>query len=42
MATVQVSKLKPNEVAELACTYATLILHDEDIDINGIQKAYIR
>jgi large subunit ribosomal protein LP1 len=35
MATVPVNKLPPNEVAELACTYAALILHDEDIEING-------
>ncbi len=35
MATVPVKNLKPNEVAELACTYAALILHDEDIDISG-------
>lgn len=35
MASVAVKNLKPNEVAELACTYAALILHDEGIDING-------
>lgn len=36
MATVPTKNLKANEVAELACTYAALILHDEGIDINGI------
>ena len=30
MASVEVSKLSNQEVAELACTYAALILHDED------------
>jgi hypothetical protein len=38
MATVPLNNLKPNEVAELACTYAALILHDEDIEINGTSK----
>ena len=30
MASVEVSKLSQQEVAELACTYAALILHDDD------------
>lgn len=38
MATVPLKNLQPHEVAELACTYAALILHDEDIDINGTGK----
>lgn len=35
MAHVEVSKLGPQELAELACTYAALILHDDGQDITG-------
>ncbi len=35
MAHVEVSKLSSQELAELACTYATLILHDDGQDITG-------
>jgi hypothetical protein len=35
MAHVEVSKLAPQELAELACTYAALILHDDGQDITG-------
>lgn len=35
MAHVEVSKLSSQEVAELACTYAALILHDDDQEIAG-------
>jgi Arc/MetJ family transcription regulator len=33
MAAVPVSKLSESEVAQLACTYASLLLHDDGIDI---------
>ena len=36
MAHVEVSKLSQNEICELACTYAALILHDDGQDITGI------
>ena len=35
MSSVAVDKLSPAERAQLACTYATLILHDEKIDIKA-------
>lgn len=35
MASVEVSKLTSQEVAELACTYAALILHDDDQGVTG-------
>ena len=35
MAHVEVSKLSGHELAELACTYAALILHDDSQDITG-------
>ena len=35
MASVEVSKLSTQEKAELACTYAALILHDDDQEITG-------
>lgn len=35
MAHVEVSKLSSQEVAELACTYAALILHDDEQDVTG-------
>lgn len=35
MAHVEVSKLAPQELAELACTYAALILHGDGQDITG-------
>jgi hypothetical protein len=35
MAHVEVSKIPPQELAELACTYAALILHDDGQDITG-------
>jgi hypothetical protein len=35
MAHVEVSKLSTQELAELACTYAALILHDDGQDITG-------
>lgn len=35
MAHVEVTKLSNQELAELACTYAALILHDDGQDITG-------
>ena len=35
MSSVPVDKLSPAERSHLACTYATLILHDESSDINA-------
>jgi hypothetical protein len=35
MAHVEVNKLAPQELAELACTYAALILHDDGQDVTG-------
>ena len=35
MASVEVSKLSNQELAELSCTYAALILHDDDQAISG-------
>ena len=35
MAHVEVNKLSQQELAELACTYAALILHDDGQDITG-------
>jgi large subunit ribosomal protein LP1 len=35
MSSVEVSKLSPQEVAQLSCTYAALILHDDGQDITG-------
>jgi large subunit ribosomal protein LP1 len=35
MSSVPVDKLSPAERSQLACTYATLILHDESSDINA-------
>ncbi len=36
MAHVEVNKLSQQELAELACTYAALILHDDGQDITGM------
>jgi hypothetical protein len=38
MAHVEVNKLTGQELAELTCTYAALILHDDGQDITGISK----
>ena len=35
MAHVEVSKLSGQELAELSCTYAALLLHDDQQDITG-------
>jgi hypothetical protein len=35
MAHVEPNKLAPQELAELACSYAALILHDDGQDITG-------
>ncbi len=35
MSSVEVSKLSPQDVGQLACTYAALILHDDGQDITG-------
>jgi large subunit ribosomal protein LP1 len=35
MSNVEVSKLSPQEISQLACTYAALILHDDGQDITG-------
>lgn len=35
MSTVEVSKLSQQEIAQLACTYAALILYDDGQDITG-------
>lgn len=40
MASVPLKDLKQNELAELACTYAALILHDQGIDIKGFIFSY--
>lgn len=40
MASVDVSKLSSQELAELACTYASLILHDDGQDISGTLQCY--
>lgn len=39
MAHVEVSKLSTQELAELSCTYAALILHDDGQDITGTQSS---
>jgi large subunit ribosomal protein LP1 len=35
MSTVAIDKLSKEELAGLACTYAALILHDENLEINA-------
>ena len=35
MSSVEVSKLSQQEIAQLSCTYAALILHDDGQDITG-------
>jgi hypothetical protein len=35
MASVEVSKLSQQEIAQLSCTYAALILHDDGQDITA-------
>lgn len=35
MSSVEVSKLSQQEIAQLACTYAALILHDDGQDITA-------
>lgn len=35
MSSVEVSKLSPQEIAQLACTYAALVLHDDGQDITA-------
>ena len=35
MAHVETHKLTPQQLAELSCTYAALILHDDGQDITG-------
>ena len=41
MASVELSKLSKSEIAELACTYAVLILHDDGQDITGKSNNYL-
>lgn len=42
MSSVEVSKLSAQEITELACTYAALILHDDGQDITGISTVICR
>jgi large subunit ribosomal protein LP1 len=35
MAAVEVSQLSKNEHAQLACTYASLVLHDDGLEISA-------
>ncbi len=35
MSSVEVSKLSQQEIAQLACTYAALILHDDGQDVTA-------
>lgn len=39
MSAIPVSQMDKNTIAELSCTYAALILHDEGLEVSASQMA---